>query len=60
MQNSIKSVKNTVESVVLEHLSTLMSDLMGLNKTHFGNIRYNDELELVSVFPEDFLEVGSL
>ena len=37
-----------------------MSDLTGLNKTHLGNIRYDDKFELASVFPKDLLEVGSL
>ena len=37
-----------------------MSDPTGLDKTHLGGIRYDDKLELVSVFCKDFLEVGSL
>ena len=37
-----------------------MSDLKMLNQAYLGNIRYNDELELVSVLSKDFLEVGSL
>jgi len=37
-----------------------MTHLAGLDKTYLGDIRYNDELELVSVFLKDFLEVSSL
>jgi hypothetical protein len=30
-----------------------------LDRTYLGNITHDDELELVSVFPKDFLEVRS-
>ena len=31
-----------------------------MGKARLGNIRYNDELKLVTVFTEDLLEVGPL
>ena len=39
---------------------SLTPDRKGSDHAHLGNIRHDDELELVSVFPKDFLEVGSL
>ena len=61
MQNSIESVKNAIKSIILEyHPVNSMAGLTKLNQAHLGDVRYDDELKLISVLPEEFLEVGSL
>jgi len=37
-----------------------MSNRKASGQPNLGNIRHDDELELVSIFPKNFLEVGSL
>ena len=51
VQDSIKSTEDIIESTLLKFRSvSSMSDLTGPNRTHLGDIGYDGEFKLVSVF----------